>query len=444
MSLHLPKPNYGKSGKTKGGKSGSYGGKGGKSGSYGGGNFVWVGGWDSHQHPEPEVPDSSSPGICAPAFYFGGLLCHDGPYSYCSDPGPHNVAECGYGEFCYDKNLCFGDDGSAWGGDDDVSAWSGDDHGSAWSGDDHGSAWGGDGHRPIGICDLDGKGLDCGHITAHCSIPGMSAECGAGRTCYDAGYCYGNGHSGVCGQGVFDDGHSVLDCNDVTTYCGNPGGYGQCSNGAKCYDASLCHDHGHAGFCADGGDAGWADDGYDWDKLRCDDEVDTWCDSPGSPGQCPQGQTCYSSAMCDETAPPVPAPKTPVPYLHEICFVKGVAVDCSTLGGLGDGVYVDFTYAVETDSINPLKESSLPLENAVLDAVAYTIEEAEEGDKYKDFTGKISAKPTDVVSGELPTGATSSGESIASHASSSARSSSQTQTTRPVLAPTPMTDTPVL
>ena len=365
------KPNYGKSGKAKWGKAKGGKAKGGKAkGGKGGGYFVWVGGWNSHPDPEPEekVPDSSSPGICAPAFHFGGLVCHDGPYSYCSDPGPRNVAECGEGEFCYDKNLCFGDHGGA-----------------------------------IGICDSDGKGLDCDDITAYCSIPGSSAECGAGRTCHDAGYCYGDDHPGVCGQGVFDDGHSVLDCNDVTTYCGNPGGYGQCANGAKCYDASLCYDHGHVGFCADGGDSGYA--GYDWDKLRCDDKVDTWCDSPGSPGQCPQGQSCYSSAVCDETKkPPPPPPKPNAPsqaYLHEICFVKGEAIDCSSLGGLGDGVYVDFTYAVETDSNKPLKESSIPLENAMLDAVAYTIGGAGEGDKYKDFSGKISAEPTDVVSGEL-------------------------------------------
>ena len=81
--------------------------------------------------------------------------------------------------------------------------------------------------------------------------------------------------------------------------------------------------------------------------------------------------------------------------------MKGEAIDCSSLGGLGDGVYVDFTYAVETDSNKPLKESSIPLENAMLDAVAYTIGGAGEGDKYKDFSGKISAEPTDVVSGEL-------------------------------------------
>lgn len=299
------------------------------------------------------MPDSSSPGICAPAFHEGGLECDIDEWSYCSDPG--SQAECGSGETCYDKHLCpeFNDKSKP---------------------------------HPGGVCDTHGKGLECDDVTTFCTEPGDHGECGSGRKCYDAGLCgYGKGgdYDGVCGMALHGGKDSGLDCDKVTTKCTEPGEYAECAWGGKCYDAGLCS--GGKGFCS-------SEKGHD-----CDDKK-TYCDHPGESGQCPHGEKCYDIDICTPKEEPKEEAPKPV-SLNSICFDKGSVVDCSTWGddGYGDAVSVPFTYTVDTDGSVKPDAVIAELENAILDDVADHIGG---NDKYEHFSGKISAKPEDSIAGE--------------------------------------------
>ena len=228
---------------------------------------------------------------------------------------------------------------------------------------------------PEGVCDTHGKGLECDDVTTYCTEPGDHGECGSGRKCYDAGLCgHGSGdYDGVCGEAIFGGKHSALDCDKVTTKCTEPGEYAECAWGGKCYDASLCT--GGKGFCS-------GDKDYDCDNIK------TYCSEPGESGQCPHGQKCYDIDVCSEKEEVYEEPEKEV-SLNTVCFEKGEVVECSGDDAYGDAVTVPFVYTVSTDGTKPetiLKE----MENAILDDVADNIDD--------DFTGKISAKPDDEIS----------------------------------------------
>jgi len=241
-------------------------------------------------------------------------------------------------------------------------------------------------HSAPGICGppYDSDGLECDIDYGFCTEIGTEAECGEDYICYDKELCpmYATEPPvGVCG--VYSGG---LECAEVITYCSEPGEHAECGTDRTCYDAGLC------GF----GD-GWNDDGYGGvcgmppsnngkSKLDCD-AVTTKCTEPGKYAECAYGAKCFDDTLCDE------------PSLHEVCFNKGKIVECSNWGndGYGEGIAIPFTYTVDTDGKVPPEKVILPIENAILDDVAETID----GDnKYSDFSGKISAAPEDYIAGE--------------------------------------------
>jgi len=340
-----PPPGWSSSSSSKSGKgSKTKSGKGGKGSK---GSSSRSGKWFFEEWSSSSSLDSSAPGICGSSFKNGGLECdNDDGWEYCSDPG--SKAECGSGETCYEKELCpkFA------------------------------------GHKtPIGVCDAQGKGLDCDKVTTYCTEPGDHGECGSGRKCHDAGLCgYGDGdYDGVCGYAIHGGKESALDCDKVSTKCTDTGGYGECAYGGKCFDAGLCS--GGKGFCSD-------KDSYD-----CNDKK-TYC-VPGEKG-CKHGEKCWDIDVCSVKEEPLKV------SLNEICFDKGEIVDCSKWGddGYGDSIAVPFTYSVSTDGTAP--KTVLPkVENAILDDVADTVEGS---DDYAHFSGKISAKPEDKIGGEFDEG----------------------------------------
>jgi hypothetical protein len=239
-----------------------------------------------------------------------------------------------------------------------------------------------------GICGppYDGDGLECDIDYGFCTEIGTEAECGTDYMCYDKELCpmYATEPPlGVCG--VYGSGG--LECAEVITYCSEPGEHAECGTDRTCYDAGLC------GF----GD-GWNDDGYGGvcgmsptangkkSKLDCE-AVTTKCTEPDKYAECAYGAKCFDVSLCDE------------PLLHEVCFTKGKIVECSNWGndGYGKGIAIPFTYTVDTDGKVPPEKVILPIENAILDDVAETIEGS---DKYSDFSGKISAAPEDYIAGE--------------------------------------------
>jgi hypothetical protein len=165
-------------------------------------------GWGGGVHDEDShVPDSDSPGICAPNYQNGGLDCSYNNFDYCTEPG--SKSECGGGYSCYDKELCSDD------------------------------------HIPVGVCNAGGKGLDCLEVTTYCTAPYMNGECGANRKCFPAGLCGLGDHgddyyAGVCGRLHGDE----LDCDEVTTKCTSIGSKSECAHGAECFPSDTCYgDH---------------------------------------------------------------------------------------------------------------------------------------------------------------------------------------------------------
>lgn len=416
----------GKGSKSKGGKCGKSGGWC-SSSSSSSSSPDWQAIWHVHPHPHddwtsesedyyyyaPDPPDGSAPGICAPTPDRGGLECdRDDDWAFCTSPGERS--ECGAGRTCYPKDLC-----------------------PRFGGKDHAGV--------CGTTDPDGKpgGLECDEVTTYCTKPGGHAECGRGRTCFDAGLCYGGDRAGVCGMAPHHGHGGGLDCDEVTTGCTDPGGTAECAYGATCFEASLCG----------GGDpyAGFCGDPYD-DGHGCDAHT-TLCKRPGEGGQCPKDKECLDVRACDPKPPPTekPTPEpTPAPSpgptelgLREVCFVEGTIVDCDVwladgrggdawggdgegggkdddddgtddgdkddgkeddgskdddgYGSSGGGFVTRFTYTMDTDGKVDPDDVVAPLETVILDDVA---EYVDGNDNFSSFTGKISAKPEDYIAGE--------------------------------------------
>lgn len=241
-------------------------------------------------------------------------------------------------------------------------------------------------HTAPGICGLSysNGGLGCDSDYDYCTEPGTQAECGEDYTCYDKELCpiYATDYPvGVCGA----YGGGGLECTEVTTYCSEPGENAECGADRLCYDAGLCGlvwgDDGYGGVCGMPPSANGKKS-----KLDCD-AVTTKCTEPGKGAECAYGAKCFDVTLCDE------------PMLHEVCFTKGKLDECSNWGndGYGTGIALPFTYTVDTDGKIPPEEIIVPIENAILDDVAKTIEGS---DKYSDFSGKISAAPEDYIAGK--------------------------------------------
>lgn len=321
--------------------------------------------------PRPNKPDSSSPGICGPSPYQGGLMCNnmDMEFEYCTHPG--RDAECNqrqphHGYTCYNKELC-----------------------PAYA-THHGHP------SPVGVCGVhgdserggDGGGLECTEVTTYCSEPGRHAECGVDRMCYDANLCrfgedggdYNIVYDGVCVLPPSSSSSSHIttttkrkewwgyDCDAVvTTKCTTPGEVAECAYGAKCYDVAHCEQQGVVTVVV---------------------EMEN---PPTSPSDVP--------------TPMLPSNPTKPPKmtLNMVCITKGKLVNCpssssssSSWGddGFGPGIAVPFTYTVDTDGKALPEDVLLPMENAILDDVTETIQRDE---KYATFSGKLSAAPEDYI-----------------------------------------------
>eukprot|EP01082_Thalassiosira_pseudonana_P013699 g11985.t1.2.5e17418b g11985 g11985.t1 contig6:993023-994787(+) len=345
----------------------------------------------------PLRSDHNSPGICAPDFHSGGLDCgHDSDdvdFKYCSEPG--SDGECGSGFSCYDKKLCpkYSYEGGYF--------------------------------SPEGVCDDNGKGLDCADVTTYCTEPGGHGECGAGRQCHDAGLCgYGgkglDDYDGVCGAAYGGIHGGGLDCGEVSTSCTDVGSKAECAHGATCFSSGMCHESGkHAGVCG-------SDDGFFCDGVK------TYCSSPGESGQCGSGKSCYDAGLCHGSGsdyPGVCAPKEGKGGLEcgdvdqyctepgsqgecgeghtcyasdicyggdshgasgAVCFLNGDKVSCSG-NPEGDAVYVQFSYSAETSGVDP-DDVVGPLEDKILSAVADHVSSG-----YGGSVTMISSDPSDYI-----------------------------------------------
>ncbi|KAL7439686.1 hypothetical protein ACHAXM_006836 [Skeletonema potamos] len=87
---------------------------------------------------------------------------------------------------------------------------------------------------------------------------------------------------------------------------------------------------------------------------------------------------------------PVPVPPAPKPSLDTLCFNKGEKIPCSGSYS-GDGIVSSFLYTVETKPGYGVEEVLIPVQNAILADVASNVG--------ADFSGSISAKPSDEVNG---------------------------------------------
>mmetsp|Transcript_23496 Transcript_23496/g.47983 ORF Transcript_23496/g.47983 Transcript_23496/m.47983 type:complete len:279 (+) Transcript_23496:1980-2816(+) len=234
---------------------------------------------------------------------------------FCTEPG--SQAECGYGNSCYDVNLCTGEYVS-------------------------------------GVCAPKEDGLLCEEVTTFCSVPGSgSAECSAEYECLDAELCGGKSPSGVCAS--VDDG---LECSLVTTYCSKPGYQSECGDGLTCMDSALCGYKPEIpiGVCTPNDS-----------DLNCG-EVTTFCSDPSKQAECSSGNMCVSGDKCGYDDGNIDG--------EDVCFEKSVRVECA-YNETGGVVFVPFTYHVETKS-SSADEVIEPIEYEILYAVSDYVADREE------------------------------------------------------------------
>jgi len=103
-----------------------------------------------------DLPDSSSPGICGPGPYNGGLDCGKEEFDYCTETG--SQGECSDGYHCYDKETCSGYVDGSWDDDgqdqEEVEVELNDD------GNGEGE-WSDDGYGATDICFSNGVASPC-------------------------------------------------------------------------------------------------------------------------------------------------------------------------------------------------------------------------------------------------------------------------------------------